>query len=176
MISLEAALQSGILWYPSLKQKVFISRKIYLFPKSGLPLQLQFSNVAMKTRKWYLPALHSFTNNVCSLRLLEKTWQQLFLWVINLCRYSCGVICLVIARVIFLLQSDCSEITKVHNFSTSSAFGCWFEWRRFSSLSSNLGILYLAKRDEKTQLNRSSWLKIFIYARPCVNKDLIGLM
>ena len=29
---------------------------------------------------------------------------------------SC-VICLVIAREIFLLQSDCSAITKVHNFS-----------------------------------------------------------
>ena len=51
MISLEAALQSGILWYPSVKQKVFISRKIYLFQKSGLPLQLRFSNVAMKNPK-----------------------------------------------------------------------------------------------------------------------------
>ena len=29
--------------------------------------------------------LYSFTNNGWSLRLLEKTWQQLFLWVINLC-------------------------------------------------------------------------------------------
>ena len=51
MISLEAALQSGILWYPSVKQKVFISRKIYLFQKSGLPLQLRFSNLAMKNPK-----------------------------------------------------------------------------------------------------------------------------
>ena len=32
---------------------------------------------------------------------------------------SC-VICLVIAREIFLLQSDCSVITKVHNFSLLS--------------------------------------------------------
>ena len=51
MISLEAALQSGILWYPSIKQKVFISRKIYFFQKSGLPLQLWFSNLAMKNPK-----------------------------------------------------------------------------------------------------------------------------
>ena len=51
MISLEAALQSGILWYPSVKQKVFISRKIYLFQKRGLPLQLRFSNLAMKNPK-----------------------------------------------------------------------------------------------------------------------------
>ena len=51
IISLEAALQSGILWYPSVKQKVFISRKIYLFQKSGLPLQLRFSNLAMKNPK-----------------------------------------------------------------------------------------------------------------------------
>ena len=28
---------------------------------------------------------HSFTNFGLSLRLLENTWQQLFLWVINLC-------------------------------------------------------------------------------------------
>ena len=48
IISLEAAFQSGILWYPSVKQKVFISRKIYLFETRGLPLQLRFSNVAMK--------------------------------------------------------------------------------------------------------------------------------
>ena len=32
---------------------------------------------------------------------------------------SC-VICLVIAREIFLLQSDCSTITKMHNFSLLS--------------------------------------------------------
>ena len=61
--------------------------------------------------------LYSFTNNGCSLRLLEKTWLQLFLWVINL---SSCVICLVIAREIFLLQSDCSAMTKVHNFSLLS--------------------------------------------------------
>ena len=30
-----------------------------------------------------LTGLYSFTNNGWSLRLLEKTWQQLFLWVIN---------------------------------------------------------------------------------------------
>ena len=29
--------------------------------------------------------LYSFTNNGWSLQLLEKTWQQLFLSVINLC-------------------------------------------------------------------------------------------
>jgi len=33
------------------KTKVFISRKIYLFQKSGLPLQLRFSNLAMKNPK-----------------------------------------------------------------------------------------------------------------------------
>ena len=33
IISLEAAFQSGILWYPSVKQKVFISRKILSYPK-----------------------------------------------------------------------------------------------------------------------------------------------
>ena len=48
--------------------------------------------------------LYSFTNNGWSLRLLEKTLMS-----------SC-VICLLIAREIFLLQSDCSAITKVHNF------------------------------------------------------------
>ena len=59
--------------------------------------------------------LYSFTNNGWSLRLLiEKTWQQLF-FVSNKYMSSC-VICLVIAREIFLLQSDCSAITKVHNF------------------------------------------------------------
>ena len=36
---------------PSVKQKVFISTKIYLFQKSGLPLQLRFSNLAMKNPK-----------------------------------------------------------------------------------------------------------------------------
>ena len=60
--------------------------------------------------------LYSFTNNGWSLRLLEKTWQQLFLWVINL---SSCVICLVIAREIFLLKSDCSAITKVHKLNFS---------------------------------------------------------
>ena len=60
--------------------------------------------------------LHSFSNNGWSLRLLEKTWHQLFLWFMS----SCSVICLVIARVIFLLQSDCSGITKVHNLSLLS--------------------------------------------------------
>ena len=34
------------------------------------------------------PTLHSFTNNGWSLRLLEKTLQQLFLWVINISCYS----------------------------------------------------------------------------------------
>ena len=36
---------------PSVKQKVFISTKIYLFQKSGLPLQLRFSNLAIKNPK-----------------------------------------------------------------------------------------------------------------------------
>ena len=97
---------------PSVKQKVFISTKIYLFQKSGLPLQLRFSNLAMKNPKMMSSCFIFITNNACSLRLLEKTWQQLFLWVINLCRSSCCVI--------FLLQSDCSEIKKVHNFSLVS--------------------------------------------------------
>ena len=44
---------------------------------------------------------------------LEKAWQQ---FVSNKFMSSC-VICLVIAREIFLLQSDCSAITKVYNFS-----------------------------------------------------------
>ena len=63
--------------------------------------------------------LYSFTNNDWSLRLLEKTWQQLFLSVINLCLGSC-IICLVIAREIFLPQSDFSAITEVHNSSFGS--------------------------------------------------------
>ena len=41
----------GIPQFDSVKQKVFISRKIYLFQKSGLPLQLRFSNQAMKNPK-----------------------------------------------------------------------------------------------------------------------------
>ena len=40
-------LQSGILWYPSVKQQVFKSRKKYLFQKTTL-LQRRFSNLAMK--------------------------------------------------------------------------------------------------------------------------------
>ena len=60
---------------------------------------------------------YSFTNISWSLRLLEKTWQQLFLWVINL---SSRVICVVIAREIFLLKSDCPEITKcITNLKTT---------------------------------------------------------
>ena len=61
---------------------------------------------------------HSFTNNGWSLWLFENTWPQWFLWVIYL--MSSCVICLVIAGEIFLLLSDCSVITKVHNFSLSS--------------------------------------------------------
>ena len=101
-------------------ESVHIQKNIPFPKKRFCRYNSSFLMWAWKTRKWCLPALYSFTNNVCSLRLLEKTWQQLFLWVINLCRSSCGVICLVIARVIFLLQSDCSEITKVHNFSLVS--------------------------------------------------------
>ena len=59
------------------------------------------------------PSLYSFTNNGWSLRLLEKAWEQ---FVSNKFMSSC-VICFVIAREIFLLQSDCSAITKVYNFS-----------------------------------------------------------
>ena len=59
--------------------------------------------------------LHSFTNIGWSLRLLERTWKAV-VFVTNKFVSSC-VICLVIAREIFLLQSDCSAITKVHNFS-----------------------------------------------------------
>ena len=40
-------------------------------------------------------------------------------FVSNKCMSSC-VICLVVTREIFLLQSDCSAITKVHNFSLLS--------------------------------------------------------
>ena len=72
---------------------------------------------------------NSFTNIGWSLRLLEKTWQQLFLWVINLCL----LVCVVIARDIFLLQSDCPEITKVYNkFKNNHKSGnfafkcCWW--------------------------------------------------
>ena len=75
--------------------------------------------------------LHSFTNIGWSLQLLEKTWQQLFLWVINLCLLV--YICVVIAREIFLLQSDCTEITIVHNkFKNNNKNGnfsfkcCWW--------------------------------------------------
>ena len=57
--------------------------------------------------------LYSFTCIGWSLRLLEKTWHQLF-FVSNKFMSSC-VICVVIAREIFLFQSDCPEITKVHN-------------------------------------------------------------
>ena len=64
------------------------------------------------------PTLYSFTNNGWSLRLLEKTSQQV-VFVSNRFVSSCGVICLVIARVIFLPQSDCA-ITKVHNISLLS--------------------------------------------------------
>ena len=58
--------------------------------------------------------LSSFTNNGWSLRLLEKTWQKFFFFS-NKFMSSC-VICLVIAKDIFLLQSYCSAIAKVHNF------------------------------------------------------------
>ena len=101
-------------------ESVHIQKNIAFSKKAVCRYNSGFLIWPWKTRKWCLPTLYSFTNNVCSLRLLEKTWQQLFLWVTNLCRSSCGVICLVIARVIFLLQSDCSEITKVHNFSLVS--------------------------------------------------------
>ena len=45
------------------------------------------------------PTLYSFTNNGWSSRILEKTWQQV-VFVSNKCVSSCGVICIVIARVI----------------------------------------------------------------------------
>ena len=60
--------------------------------------------------------LYLFTNNGWSLGRLENTWQQFF-FVSNKFMSSC-VICLVIARDIFLLQSDCSATTKVRNFLT----------------------------------------------------------
>ena len=41
-------------------------------------------------------------------------------FVCNKFMSSYGIICLVIARVLFLLQSDCSAITKVRNFSLLS--------------------------------------------------------
>ena len=44
---------------------------------------------------------------------------SIFFFVSNKFMSSC-VIYLVIAREIFLLQSDCSAITKVHNFSLLS--------------------------------------------------------
>ena len=62
------------------------------------------------------PSLYSFTINDWSLRLLEKTWQQ---FLSNKFISSC-VICLVIAREIFLLQSDSTAISKLHNFSLLS--------------------------------------------------------
>ena len=68
--------------------------------------------------------LYSFTNYGWSSRLLEKTW-QLVVFVSNKFVSSCGVICLVIAREIFLLQSDCAAITKVHNFSLLSLLTCF---------------------------------------------------
>ena len=66
------------------------------------------------------PSLNScsFTNIGWSLWLLEKTWQQSF-FVSNEFMSSC-VICVVIAREIFLLQSDCPEITKcITNLKTT---------------------------------------------------------
>ena len=71
-------------------------------------------------------SLYSFTNNgrslTCtawSLRLLERIMELLFLLLINnkFKLMSSCVICLVIAREIFLPQADCSVITKVHDFS-----------------------------------------------------------
>ena len=57
--------------------------------------------------------LYSFTNIGWSLRLLEKDLAAV-VFVSSKFMSSC-VICVVIAREIFLLQSDCPEITKVHN-------------------------------------------------------------
>ena len=54
---------------------------------------------------------------------ITASWEDLaeVVFVSNKCMSSC-VICLVVAREIFLLQSDCSAITKVHkpNFSLLS--------------------------------------------------------
>ena len=95
MISLEAALQSGILWYPSVKQKVFISRKIYLFPKSGLPLQLQFSNLAMKNPKM-ISSCFIFIYEQCL--FTTTSWEDLaavvfvsykFMSIFSRCNLSC---------------------------------------------------------------------------------------
>ena len=49
--------------------------------------------------------------------LITASWEDLaaVVFVSNKFMSSC-VICLVIAREIFLLQSDCSAITKVYNF------------------------------------------------------------
>ena len=52
------------------------------------------------------------------LRLLEGTMQLFSVFVTNKFKLmSSCVICLVIAREIFLPQPDCSVITKVHDFS-----------------------------------------------------------
>ena len=60
----------------------------------------------------------SLTCTAWSLRLLEGTMQLFSVFVTNKFKlmFSC-VICLVIAREIFLPQADCSVITKVHDFS-----------------------------------------------------------
>ena len=53
-----------------------------------------------------------------SIRLLEGTVQLFSFFVTNKFKLlSSCVICLVIAREIFLPQPDCSVITKVHDFS-----------------------------------------------------------
>ena len=66
--------------------------------------------------------------------VITASWEDLaaVVFVSNKFMSSC-VICVVIARVIFLLQSDCPEITKVHNkFENNNKNGnftfkcCWW--------------------------------------------------
>ena len=80
----------------------------------------------------------NFTTNVSKIVDLKSSSEQIFfrklslgapdygflrrpvIFVSDKFMSYCGVICLVIARVIFLLQWHCSAITKVHNFSLLS--------------------------------------------------------
>ena len=96
--------------------------------------------------------LNSFTNNGWSLRLLEKTWQQLFLWVVNLC-----LLCIAVAREIFLLQSDCSAITWISVFTAD--FSRIIQALLFCETSSPLLRLVWVAR---TKLNSKKSLESFL--------------
>ena len=67
---------------------MFVRRRRVWF---GFGAEKMFMFCSAKSRKLVFseddchPTLYSLSNNGWTLRLLEKTWQQLFLRVINLC-------------------------------------------------------------------------------------------